>query len=78
MSKSSRIKEYDLEDMNLVEPDDPKLVHISAKLEESFKAKLRALLLEFKVIFAWHYYDMRGVDPSLCLHRINLKKDAEI
>ena len=45
-------------------------------MEGQFKQDLIGLLQEFKDIFAWHYTDMKGVDPRFCMHRINLKKDA--
>ena len=52
------------------------MVKISVKVEGQFKQDLIGLLQEFKDIFAWHYTDMKGVDPRFCTHRINLKKDA--
>ena len=48
MTKSFIIKEDELEDMNLGQPGDPKLIHISVMLE------VRTLLLKFQDIFSWH------------------------
>ena len=53
-SKSSQIKEDDLEDVNLGHQYDPKLVHINVGLEAAFKKKLADLLMEFSVSFLWH------------------------
>ena len=75
MSKSSRVKEDKLEDLNLGSVEDPKNVRTSAKLTSEFKRNLRDLLFEFKDIFAWHYTNMKGVNPKLYQHKINLKKD---
>ena len=76
MSRSSRVKEDDLENLNLGTADNPKNVRISVNLTTDFRQNLKQLLFEFKDIFAWHYTDMKGVNPNICQHKINLKKDA--
>ena len=75
VSKTSRVQEDELQDLNLGSDEDPQMVKISVKVEGQFKQDLIGLLQEFKDIFAWHYTDMKGVDPRFCMHRINLKKD---
>lgn len=74
LSKSTRVKEDELQDLNLGTQEDPKNVRISINLTGQFKEELQELLKEFKDIFAWHYTDMKGVDPRFCQHKINLKK----
>ena len=67
MSKSTRVKKDELDNLNLGFLEDP---YINAELEHTFKAQLHKLLLEFKDIFAWHRTGMKVVDPSFCKHRI--------
>ena len=76
MSKTARVKEDDLQDLNLGTEQEPQHVKISVHVEGKFKEDLTKLLSEYKDIFAWHYTDMKGVDPHFCMHKINLKKDA--
>ena len=76
MSKAARVKEDDLQDLNLGTEQEPQHVKISFHVEGKFKEDLTKLLSEYKDIFAWHYIDMKGVDPHFCMHKINLKKYA--
>ena len=76
LSKLSRVKEDDLQELNLGSEGEPQTVKISVHVEGQFKQELIDLLQEFKDIFAWKYTDMKGVDPQFCMHKINLKKDA--
>ncbi|MCO5588364.1 hypothetical protein L7F22_042319 [Adiantum nelumboides] len=76
LSKSSRVKQDDLEDMNLGTEGNPQKVRVSANLDQTFRRGLQDLLREYKDVFAWHYSDMKGVDPAFCEHKINLKADA--
>ena len=76
VSRTSRVQEDELQDLNLGSNEDPQMVKISVKAEGQFKQDLIGLLQEFKDIFAWHYTDMKGVDHRFCMHRINLKKDV--
>ncbi|MCO5604636.1 hypothetical protein L7F22_058806 [Adiantum nelumboides] len=76
LSKSSRVKQDDLEDMNLGTEGNLQKVRVSANLDQTFRRGLQDLLREYKDVFAWHYSDMKGVDPAFCEHKINLKTDA--
>ena len=76
MERTARVAQDELQEMNLNTQEDPQTVRVSAGLDEDFKHRLRELLMEFKDIFAWKYTDMKGIDPSFCQHRINLKADA--
>lgn len=74
MFKIARVKEDDLQELNLGTLENPKIVKISVHVEGQFKIDLNQLLMEFKDIFAWQYTHMKGVDSSFCMHKINLKK----
>ena len=37
---------------------------------------MKALLHEFIDVFAWDYSDLKGMDPQVYKHKINLKEDA--
>lgn len=52
------------------------MVKVSVHLDEDFKEDLKALLQEFIDVFAWDYSDLKGMDPEVCKHQINLKEDA--
>ena len=60
MSKLSRVKEDDLQELNLGTEQEPKTVKISVHVEGQFKQDLTNLLQEFKDIFAWKYTNMKG------------------
>ena len=53
LQHSRRVKESDLEDLNLGMADDPKIVKIGTWLPREFKEKLTAILQEYKDVFAW-------------------------
>ena len=76
MKKSARIFEDELQDLNLGSEDDPKMVRVSIHVQGQFREDLKALLMEYKDVFAWDYADMKGIDPNLYQHRINSKQDA--
>ena len=42
------------------------------------KEELKNLLRQYKDVLAWSFEDMKGVDPTLCQHQINLHKDANL
>lgn len=75
MRRCARVREDELQKLNLGTEKDSKMVRVSALLECRFYEELHQLLLEFRDVFAWHYTDMKGVDPSFRQHMINLKKD---
>ena len=76
MKKLARAFEDDLLEWNLGIEDDPKMVKVSVHIDGKFKEDLKALLVEFKDVFSWEYFDMKGIDPLLHQHKINLKIDA--
>lgn len=76
IKKVSRVKEDDLQDINLGSEEDPKMVKVSIHLDEAFKEDLRKLLIEFSDVFAWDYFDLKCMDPEVNKHQINLREDA--
>ncbi|KAH7423568.1 hypothetical protein KP509_12G061500 [Ceratopteris richardii] len=73
---SMRVKEEELQEVNLGTEVEPKMVWIGKTLEGKFKEDLICLLIEYVDVFAWDYTQVKGIDPQLHQHRINLKTDA--
>ncbi|XP_073019399.1 uncharacterized protein [Primulina eburnea] len=63
-----------LEEINLGELENPKVVNMSKLLEEQLKQDLISMLKEYKNCFAWSYDDMPGLDRKLVEHRLLLKE----
>lgn len=62
--------------MNLGSAHEPRMVHVSAELDQEFRSDFHRLLSSCKDVFAWSYTDMRGVDPPFYQHKIVLHQDA--
>ncbi|XP_073049435.1 uncharacterized protein [Primulina eburnea] len=54
-----------LEEINLGELENPKMVYVSKLLEEQLKQDLISMLKEYKDCFAWSYDDMPGEDKRV-------------
>ena len=53
--------------------DDPEyLAYIGSKLAEDLKGLLTQFLRQNKDVFAWKQADMRGIDPTVITHRLNV------
>ena len=53
--------------------DDPEhLAYIGSKLAEDFRSPLTHFLRQNKDVFAWKQADMRGIDPTIITHRLNV------
>ena len=76
MEKVSRVKGDDLQDLNLGSDVSPKVVKVSVNLDDGFKEDLKKLLQEYMDVFAWDYLDLKGMDPAVYKHKINLQEDA--
>ncbi|XP_058082476.1 uncharacterized protein LOC131230589 [Magnolia sinica] len=48
-----------------------------SNLEKEQKNKLLKVLREYKAAIGWTIEDMKGVSPTLCMHRTDLEKNAE-
>ncbi|XP_073049441.1 uncharacterized protein [Primulina eburnea] len=63
-----------LEEINLGELENPKVVYVSKLLEEQLKQDLISMLKEYRDCFAWSYDDMPGLDRKLVEHQLPLKE----
>ena len=53
-----------------------KLVIISAGLTKLEKQKLLETLRKYKEAIAWSIEDLKGISPSVCMHKILLEENA--
>ena len=60
-----------------LEPEKRKPVIISAALTEAEKQKLLVILRKYKEAIAWSIEDLKGINPSICMHKILLKDNAK-
>ena len=60
-----------------LEPEKRKLVIISATLIESKEQKLLEILRKYKEAIAWSIEDLKGISPSICMHKILLNDNAK-
>ena len=59
-----------------LEPEKRKPVIISAALTEAEEQKLLVILRKYKEAIVWSIEDLKGIDPSICMHKI-LLDDSE-
>ena len=55
--------------------NDTKPVIISSKLDNNMDVKLLGVLERNSEAFAWSVEDIKGIGPSICLHKILMEKD---
>ena len=60
-----------------LEPEKAKPVIISAALAENEEQKLLKILRKYKEAIAWSIEDLKGISPSICMHKILLEDDAK-
>ena len=60
-----------------LEPEKRKPVIISAALTESEEKKLLEILRKYKEAIAWSIEDLKGISPSICMHKILLNDNAK-
>ena len=60
-----------------LEPEKGKPVIISAALTEIEEKKLLQILRKYKEAIAWSIEDLKGISPSICMHKILLNDDAK-
>ena len=61
----------------LLEPEKRKPVIISVALTESEEKKLLEILRKYKEAIAWLIEDLKGISPSICMHKILLNDNAK-
>ena len=60
-----------------LQPEQAKPVIISAGLTQLEKQKLLEILLKYKEAIAWSIEDLKGINPSICMHKILLEENAK-
>ena len=60
-----------------LEPEKRKPVIISAALTEVEEQKLLVILRKYKEAIAWSIEDLKGISPSICMHKILLEDNAK-
>ena len=60
-----------------LEPEKGKPVIISAALTEAEEHKLLVVLRKYKEAIAWSIEDLKGISPSICMHKILLEDNAK-
>ena len=60
-----------------LEPEKRKPVIISTALTEAEEQKLLEILRKYKEAIAWSIEDLKGISPSLCMHKILLNDNAK-
>ena len=64
----------ELKEINLGITEEPRLTFISALLTPEEEEGYLKLLVEYKDVFAWTYKEMLGLNPSIALHHLVVKK----
>ena len=60
-----------------LEAEKSKPVIISADLIERKEMKLLEVLMKYKETIAWSIDDLKGINPSICMHNIMLEENAK-
>ena len=60
-----------------LEPEKRKSVIISTALTESEEQKLLEILRKYKEAIAWSIEDLKGISPSICMHKILLNDNEK-
>ena len=60
-----------------LEPEKTRPVIISAALTKLEEQKLLEILREYKEAIAWFIKYLKGISPSICMHKILLEDDAK-
>ena len=72
LAVSQRVKNMDLEEVDIGKDGQQRPVLIVKNLPETFKTELTQTLREYRDVFTWSYEDMKGLDPQFYQHKINL------
>ena len=60
-----------------LEPEKGKPIILSTKLTENEEQRLLEILRKYKEAIAWSIEDLKGISPSICMHKILLNDDAK-
>jgi hypothetical protein len=68
----SQTEEEQLRDFNLGTDTDPNIIHIGTSVPNSLLPEAEDLFRTFKDVFAWSFYDLRGISEHIAQHKIEL------
>ena len=54
-----------------------KPVIISAALTKAEEQKLLVILRKYKEAISWYFEDLKGISPSICMHKILLEENEK-
>ena len=60
-----------------LEPENGKPVIISTELTRNEEQRLLEILRKYKEVIAWSIEDLKGISPSICIHKILLNDGAK-
>ena len=60
-----------------LEPEGAKPVIISAALNKNEEQQLLRILRKYKEAISWSIKDLKGISPSICMHKILLNDGAK-
>ena len=60
-----------------LEPEKRKPVIISAALTEAEEQKFLEIMRKYKEVIAWSIEDLKGISPSICMHKILMNDNAK-
>jgi hypothetical protein len=75
MEDGHQLTIHELEEIDIVMPNDPHPVFISKHLSTKSKEEYKRFLSENRDIFVWSYEEMPGLDPSVAMHRLAMQKN---
>ena len=77
-AKGLTLKEFPIHlKYEFLEPEKRKPVIISATLTEAEKQKLLVIMRKYKEAIAWSIKDLKGITPSICIHKILLEDNEK-
>jgi hypothetical protein len=62
--------------LNVGTETEPTYLKVNTHLDQALAQEAEELFWEYKDVFAWTYKDLKGIPPSVALHRIELDKDV--
>ena len=77
LSKKKKIAEEGIVKYAFLELEKGKPVIKSAAFTEIEEQKLLQILRKYKEVIAWSIKDLKGINPSICMHKILLNDDAK-
>ena len=60
-----------------LEPEEEKPVIISVALNKNEEQQLLRILRKYKEAITWSIEDLKGISPSICMHKILLNDDVK-